>query len=411
MEIFTKFNWRLLIGFAALLLLVVGFNALVDPINMFAAVSIKGFNREKTQVGDATTRRWKAAELARHRYEVIYLGSSRVLCGFDPAWGFVGSRSVYNAGAGGSNFYETYQVFEYVRQHQHPRAVVVGVDFFGFTDRIKVAGDYNESLYSGRGRAAVYLEYLLSWDTLKMALGTVADNLRGRPMFYSPEGFRDMDRQYQGQAFPHWMHTEFTLTRSLRLREWYGDFSFSDSRIKLLSQMIDACREDGIQLYLYINPVHVIVLESERIIGLQPENERWRRELARLIADKDRTGPPVALWDFSGYNLYTTEETPPPTDVRRRMIYFWDGSHCTARVGSMMLRIMAGQDPAAIGAPEDFGRRLEPDTIEAVLALDRRRQKEWQRAHPAEMKLVEDVARRTRRFRPAEMVFLPLHVP
>jgi hypothetical protein len=344
----------------------------------------------------------------RRQYEVILLGSSRVLVGMDPARGFAGFRSVYNAGAGGSNFYETYQVFEFVRRVQHPRAVVVGIDFFGFTDRITVSGDFNQSLYSGRGKARVYFNYLLSWETLKLSLQTVYDNLRSRSAYYTPQGFRDMDAQWRDRPFPHWMHTEFTLMRSLRLKEWYGDFFFSSQRLDLLGRMIDACRQDGIQLYLYINPVHVIVLESERILGLQPENERWKRELVKLVAEKNKTGPPVRLWDFCGYSLYTTENTPGPDQVHARMKYFWDGSHCTAYVGAMILDLLSGGDPAAIGAPLDFGRILTPDNIEAVLAEDRRRQKLWQAGHPAEVKLVEDVARRTRRFRPLGTPFLPL---
>jgi len=410
---FAKFNLRVLAGFFGLVLIAAGANGLVDPVNMFDAVKIEGMNANKTRVADPTLRRWKAAELTRNEYQVIYMGSSRTYLGLDPARGFMGSSSVYNAGAGGANFYETYQIFKFIRQTQHPRAIVLGIDFSAFNARKTVSGDFGLSLFA-ETKTKTYLNYLVSWDMLKLSVKTVEDNLMDRRETHlTPLGFRDLDKQYMNLPFPHHRHTAWSLRRYLRRDELYGDYLYSPERMAMLEQFIDACREDGIELYIFTSPIHAAFHEAMRVVGITYEYESWKRDLARLVDEKNRQYPEqrLAIWDFTGYNSVNTEDIPPESDPSIRMRYQWDGVHFSVLVGTWILEIVTSDGRNRGAAPADFGVKLELDTIEDLLALERERQRNYERDRPEVVEFVEEQARITRRFRPPGAVFLPLRPP
>jgi hypothetical protein len=69
----------------------------------------------------------------------------------------------------------------------------------------------------------------------------------------------------------------------------------------------------------------------------------------------------VRLFDFSGYNEFTTERLPPPGDRRTTMRWNWEARHYKAALGEEMLERMWG------GAHR-FGFVLTPTTVENVLA-------------------------------------------
>jgi hypothetical protein len=157
------------------------------------------------------------------------------------------------------------------------------------------------------------------------------------------------------------------------------------------------CREQGIDLRIFITPSHVHQLEIAAAAGSWPSIENGKRALVKMLAaDAAAHGTPVPLWDFSGYSAITTEALPPPgTHVEMR--YYWDSSHFKQEVGDRVLQIVLGDDPAARNAANDFGVRLNADNIERELEKIRRRQKLYRQARAEEIeqirRLVDSFAR------------------
>jgi hypothetical protein len=78
--------------------------------------------------------------------------------------------------------------------------------------------------------------------------------------------------------------------------------------------------------------------------------------------------PPFQIWDFSGYNDYTTE--PLPNKRNEKMHYYYDGSHFLPIVGDKMLeQMMSKNNPEA---PSGFGRLLTSRTLDNALAEERK---------------------------------------
>ena len=121
-----------------------------------------------------------------------------------------------------------------------------------------------------------------------------------------------------------------------------------------LKDIIDICKENGINLYMYISPAHAS-LDGEGIYsaGLYSSFEDWKRKLSGVASSYN-----VPLVDFSGYNSITTEKVATP------MRYYWDSSHFTEEVGNVILDTI-------INGKESFGVYLTPDNIEKHLTLNK----------------------------------------
>jgi len=72
----------------------------------------------------------------------------------------------------------------------------------------------------------------------------------------------------------------------------------------------------------------------------------------------------VQLFDFSGYNEFTTERVPPPADRHSAMRWHWDAGHYKVALGDEMLGVIFGD-----AAP--FGVVLTSSNVEQVLAAIR----------------------------------------
>ena len=86
-------------------------------------------------------------------------------------------------------------------------------------------------------------------------------------------------------------------------------------------------RAKGVTLITFISPEHAVLLETIDRLGAWPVYQAWKRRLVELLTALD-----VPLWDFSGYNDYTT------TALQEGYRSFFDGSHFRCAVLNSMAR-------------------------------------------------------------------------
>ncbi|MBI3248601.1 MAG: hypothetical protein HYZ50_19030 [Deltaproteobacteria bacterium] len=378
-------------------------NALIDPEGRFSLLARPRFNQEKTEIMESGGRTPKSRALAHGLYDTLILGSSRTENGIDPRHEVFASKRAYNAALSGSNFYETYQVFEFARKNAKLTTVLIGLDFLLFSSKRDVSGDFFDSGFAGRPPWLSDLRYLASPQTFWSAWTTVQKNRSGEQSLYTDRGMRDRTRMYAPARVNHRELFIKILSRDFLVsQKTYGGFEYGLDRVDLLRAMIAECRRDGISLYLFIPPSHARDLEALQALGLYPLFEQWKRDLTQIVAEDNGRHPAarsIPLWDFSGYTSITIEDIPAANEKGKAMRWYWESSHFKKETGDLVLDRLFGHERPSRSLPEDFGVLLSPQNIEAHLAWVRGQQQRYRETHSHEVAEVEDLVRITARFR------------
>jgi hypothetical protein len=398
MKEFKSYSPALIIAFLIGMILAGTLNFLADPEDLFAFKELKGFNDWKThQLGERIRR---ASQIRRGKYDIIVLGSSTVrrLELGHPAFQ---SRSAYKLMIMGTNFYELYQIFRFVRRHQPHSELIVALDFFSFSNRKTVSGDFEDSFFSQRNPRLLKFNYLLSYSVLAGSIKTVMASYRNRGTNQNPDPTAPPNPapgsgSLRNRFFRYLFHG-LTGVRGELSPDTYGE-----DRILMLKALMEECRRNGIQLHIYVSPLHALRMESLYVLGLWPTYARWLRDLARVTDESNRVNPdlpPIELWDFSGYNSVTTADLPAADDLAANMLWWVDYEHFQRQLSDVILdTIMHHQEPAR-PRPADFGIILTPQNVESHLAEMAAAQEQYQQTHPQEVKEIEEMVLKTNRFR------------
>jgi hypothetical protein len=371
-----------------LLLAVVTTNVIVDPFGLFRQVRIKGFNAQKTQQMKLGGRNVKAYAIIEGKFDAIILGSSRAQTGIDPHHPVFGRSSTYNAALPETNLYELEKVFRLVKSRRQAKILVIGLDFLLFTDSRRTAGDFEQSTLAGRSVARSRYSSLLSLDTFKYSLFTVADNIKGRKSRFSDLGFKKRAADLSRTGGHRAMFDDVLKGKFMNDTGIYSTYVYSSQRVNLLTSILAACRHAGIQVYSFISPVHATQLEAIRAMGLYEVYEQWERDLARVYSDHNRAHPDeqaYRLLDFSGYNDWTTEPIPDDEHPLQKMHWYWESSHYKKELGNLVLKAIF--DP---GSDTAFsGYEITDNDIEQHLAALRRQRDAYAVEHGPEIERVE----------------------
>ena len=377
--------WLLAIAVAWLVLLA-GTVALVDPYAMFDGARWAGFNAEKTEAHMMSVRSEKSVRLALGGYDAVVLGSSRAAMGIDPRDPAFAGRTVYNASLFATSLEELARVQEFVAERRRPELWVVGLDLLLFSGQRVPGREFEISAFSGRAPWRVAARRLLSWDAFTTSLRTVASNRAGDTAAYRPDGSVRWPPEAGSGVWNHRERFHESLRHFALNVETYACFRYDAGAVERLLGMVDAMAAGGTPVWLFLSPAHAEQLELIHALGLWDDFERWKRELVAGLARRE--GPPVALWDFTGYSAYTSEAVPGEGGAMR---WFWESSHYKSDLGRELLaRIRSGED-----AEDGFGVRLEPAGLEAHLAGQRAGRRAWVASHGVEQRAVARLVHRT----------------
>jgi hypothetical protein len=377
------------------LILVIGFNASIDPYGSFKFFNVNGINAEKALAFKGGGRRLKATELVKGDYQSVILGNSRALYALDPNHPVLRSRDTYNLGLPGTNIHEIYQTFRFAREKLALKSVIFPVSFDDFTDRTDLGADYKKSRFSGNNIIWENLPELISFSQINDSVKTILINIKRKltdPSYYTDR--RGMNVQKMKETRPRELFNKATLELFQPAPDGsIGGFSYSEDGLVLLRNILRDCLERGIKIYLFIPPVHARHMEAWRLSGDFSSFEQWKRDLVKIVAETaEQTGKPAPLlWDFTGYNPINNEAIPADGS-ENQMQWYVECSHFTKKLGDLMIDLVLSQGKQEKGKGlEEFGATIDSQNIEAHLAQIRSGQAAYQRDHAFEVREVENL--------------------
>jgi hypothetical protein len=349
------------------LIIIVCFNFIIDPYDIFAHHLINLDREHKTEVF-FHQRLTKTNDINLTKPKAIILGSSKVMEGFDTAdlEKMTGDRW-YNLGLSGANMEEIRAYFEHVLFIQpHLKKVIIGIDLFAFNSTRTPQPDFATSRLK---RASIPLKEttnnLLTFDALKSSLKTLQES-HTTQIILDKNGnilFHNM-MQYileQNLSFVDWESA--ILKPYFQSSENYASFQLSSKAIEDFIAIADKCEEKGILFYPFFCPSKAIYWQGLHQIGIWEDLEN----LKKILVMK------APIWDFSGCNKITTEPFEEHIDSN-----YFDSAHFKPTIGCKIASIMFNMETKE----EIFGTIISPSNIDEHLASLKKKQISWAKENP-----------------------------
>ncbi len=383
--------------------LVALFNYFIDPYRVYDSPKIDGINVNKPAVA-SHLRMSKAYQVRHLKPAAIILGTSRAEFGLDPDHTGWSHQPTYNLNLSGGNIYEMLRYFQHAQAINHLEQLVLALDFFQFNINKGNSPDFDENRLAinrlgdqqsqGMSRHDLFAT-LISLDAVRSSVDTLSSQYR-KPTYLS-NGLIDPETTKRGKLLHIIGYRQVFINNEARyFNKTYNNFAFvsKDGETSVFNHyrtLLAAAYREGIDFRMLIGPSHARQFETIAASGLWPAFEEWKLSLVRINEDEARksNSTEFPLWDFSGYNAYTTEEVPPLGDIETKMRWYWESSHYNTALGDLVLdRVLNHVVPGKIVA-ENFGVQITNKNIESHLLAVRQDRERWRETHPEDVAEIE----------------------
>lgn len=378
------------------ILLVISINRLMDPFALYDGPNLEGINTVKPYF-DRRLRMTKAKAVQHRMPEGILLGSSRGEIGLDPLHPGWTADKVYNLSIAASSIYESLRYFQHAHAIQPTQQVVLGLGLRQFKYSELMTEDFSEESLAVSVDGTIqtgnvlkdFLDTNASLKTLKYSVKTLRGQNEIPPYLsngeYNPES---LVGNMKGRR------EDFINNEEAYCKTHFRDFSFSDSMredstLSYFRRLLDIAYTDKVDLKILIYPSHARQWEMiDSCSGLWDTWEKWKQQLVTINEEEAaKVGrQPFALWDFSGYNSYTSEEVPVAEDNETKMQWYWESSHFKKELGDRVLDRVFGYHESDREIAHDFGVPLSSKNIDNHLQNIRLAKKKWGESHPEDLK-------------------------
>ena len=394
-------RYLILFGSAVLVImaLVAAGNVLVDPYQMSGSTLLQRWAGLKPLFGDNHVL-GKPFVVTRQQPQALVFGTSRENHGIDPmhsGWPVPSGRA-YNLAMDAANMEQIERLFEHVSHVSKVSEVVIALDFLNMFDAsVPGADNFDASLlvsddHSAFAASLNAARYFVSWPMLRDSAQTLLHQDPGR-IDFEPSGRRNA-LVFEGAAKRFGQHHMFEYSEAKYLRarlplpptRRYVPHDAAGPTLRHLARILDRATARGIQVRLFITPVHARQLEVYRTLGLWDALEQWKQGVVTTARGSGlrETSRVFPLWDFADYTELTSEPVPASGDTESRMQWYWESSHYRKPLGDLVLDRIFAKPGASI--PDDFGVRLDSladeAAVEAHLASIRAHGAAYRAAHP-----------------------------
>lgn len=382
--------------------LVILFNWLVNPYNIYQSLSIEQLDKKPMVASHLRLAKAMAVEWKKPEY--LIMGSSTAETGFNPQLPSWNSSRVYNLGLSGANIYEVMRYLQHAESIHPIKKVVLAVNFFMFNAYVRNRSDFDESILSVdsngiKNPLAVnnFFATLLSYDAIKASVETIR-NQNTKNAFQNNgqlvHNYRtDHINQLKGYKNNFLDAERYNRSSLLPLPD--EQFHFSNPKkqintIQYLQKIIRICEENNTELTLIIAPEHVRLMETYKQLGLLKLYEQWQTQLVQQITvhNQDHPNHPFELWNFNKINAVTTEILPKKDDKKTIMSWFWDPHHFKNELGNLILtQVLNKQDNSNIN---NFSTLLTWANLQQEIDSNSMLLSHWEQKHADE---VEEIRR------------------
>lgn len=401
-------------GLLGLIALAASVNYLIDPYGIYRASSTDGTRGNKPTAASKGPL-VKAYQIEQAYANTLVLGNSRAEIGFDPddsAWP-AEAQPVYNAALPGTWTDVSLLYLQNALHATRPGTVLLGVDFPDFLVAPNEQSTQNDAPHVSELEARLRVDSngspnpdrprqwlrdtaatMFSLDAIVDSVKTIAERNNPYAENLTSRGFNPM-RDYLLIARNDGYRSMFLQKDQANIKAYlkrpqaiYRSNSTTSTPIEHLQHIIAVCRANNIQLKLVIYPYHARLLEIINATGHWAALEQWKGALMRIVDEDDGNHPGsglVTLWDFSGYNSYTTELVPEPHDLTTQTKWFWEAGHFKSELGHIVLQKIFGAGESAGDQGADFGMPLSQDKLAERLANTRRDRELYLTQNPSEV--------------------------
>ena len=345
---------RFILATGLFVLMLVLFNLLVDPNGVFGIVSIRGFNKHKTDIlNDRIT---KFYYVRRFSPDTLLLGSSRAaLLDPDDLKKYTKDR-VFNLGINASTIYQQYCYFKYVSDRYPLKNVVIGVDLLSFIASEEENREFDTKRLTRSVYFKDYTDSLFNLKAVELSYQTVKKNVREKNLLQDDRvGFKGFshpaeedDRRYPARRVRR-ENVALKVFSNVYLSGVYNHPDRIRNNLGYLREIVRIAKQKNIQFIMYVSPVSAKLFDLMYATGVGRYSEEWKRGLVRI----------ANFHDFSGRNPIS--ENPQ---------WWREPSHIITDGGKLIFARLYGDSSVAV--PDDFGILVTEKNIESHLAVLRK---------------------------------------
>lgn len=362
---------RLVATLAAWLVLFGGFTFIVDPYHVNEWSSIPGVNERRTRAHADGYRVAVGHGLIETEAGTLAFGSSRSFDGMPHDWpDWPGGYA--NMAMGGTNAFEIANAVVLAAENEHVDCAVIGLDLREFGDYARADATYWITPLAGGSQVQSHIQTSLSLNAFARALQTVIDNATG-----------GSDVDWETAYAPENSRMRFDTELRKRYRSYRG-YVYDPERPEFVFRGIDALLARGIQVRIFIHPIHSRIEEARWRADIDDLDLQMRRDFVRLAAERSPApsrnpcfpGGPLEIWDFSGFPLVAQSAPPSPSgDVLNP--WYYEPSHYRPVLGRAIMARMLGEPTDPPVSPDQFGVRLTPENVDQHWQDVAARRAEW----------------------------------
>jgi len=306
-----------------LILVIGGFNYIIDPLGFNKKIVVENINDIKEDNTHFAIK-YKMPLLENGGWDNLVLGTSRV---------GVLDTDVVNKYLGGSTFTMSlpasvtpihYDSFLYALKFNKIKNLIYGIDFMSFNKNAKLNDDYLQYKDKIQSYSNLYTyDIYFNINTLEKSFVSLWNNLSYNPKryeYYSKSGMRhypDLRWQFESGKLNIDTNIKKHMKAYFKKTGIYIDYVYSEAYMKQFSKIVKYCKENGINIYVFIPPMYIEHFHALKEAGLQDAFNTFKRELVKVID----------YIDFTGENKLTINKCN-----------FWDSSHLRTENSDKILK-------------------------------------------------------------------------
>jgi hypothetical protein len=204
---------------------------------------------------DTKQRFIKPIKAIKYNADLLIIGSSRVYRGIDPdEFLKYGYKKPYNLGISSLKIYEMYHILKNHFKINHPKKIVIGLDYWMFNIDSLKEKDFKEDAIK-QNYIYFYINNLigslLSYSAFKDSRKKTKD-IESTEGSWKENGFHKTTKR----------ETETSILMLDGYTSYLKDFNYKKISINFIEKIIKLCSKKNIELAIYISPIHFQTLLS-----------------------------------------------------------------------------------------------------------------------------------------------------
>lgn len=292
----NTFNW-IKIWFIIIMLipLISVFNYIIDPYGFNNKILMKNINSIKESNTNFTIE-YKSQKLREGGWDNLMMGTSSIgVMDNSVVSRYLGGKT-FNLSQPASAMPVQLDSFMYAVQYNDIKNVIYAVDFISFNKNRRLNPDYIQLKNKLRSFDDFYAyKMYINWNTFLTSSKLIWDNYKGTltpAAKYLENGqrvYQNYIYAYETNKFDVEKNIDSVTSYLLGKNGYYENYTYSQKYMNQFKRIVTYCKENNINLYVYIAPMYKDFLTNLAKSGIYDEFEYFKQELSFVTGFIDFT--------------------------------------------------------------------------------------------------------------------------